>query len=189
MEMKEKKDLRVIKTKNLLYKSIVKLMSTKSFEEIKVADICTDALINRSTFYAHYSDKYELLLDLVKELKYNLLASLDKNEHIVNTKDYYLELIRLTIDHIDIKRDVYFSILMSNRSSIIVDIIIDVTVKDINNRLELGNIHKGNVPTDIFVKFYLGAVASIVVEWLRCNGKYSKEEIIDYLDVLIPEIN
>ena len=41
----------------------------KTFEEIKVSDICKKALINRSTFYSHYNDKYELLVDFINVLK------------------------------------------------------------------------------------------------------------------------
>ena len=41
----------------------------KTFEEIKVSDICKKALINRSTFYSHYNDKYELLVDFINALK------------------------------------------------------------------------------------------------------------------------
>ena len=37
----------------------------KTFEEIKVSDICKKALINISTFYSHYNDKYELLLNFI----------------------------------------------------------------------------------------------------------------------------
>lgn len=185
--MKEKTDLRVIKTKNLLYDAIIKLMKDKAFEDIKVADICHEALINRSTFYAHYNDKYELLVDLVNELKNTLLDSLEQNEHIVNTKNYYMQMINLVLEHIDNKREIYYSILISNKSSFIIDMIFDVVVKDINKRIEIDNFKTGNVPTDIIVKFYLGAVTSIGIEWLKNKNKYTKEEIIDYLDKLIPE--
>ena len=51
--MEKKKDLRVIKTKKMIYTALVELMKEKTFEEIKVSDICEIDLINRSTFYAH----------------------------------------------------------------------------------------------------------------------------------------
>ena len=54
----EKQDLRIIKTKKVLYMALVDLMREKTFEEIKVSEICARALVNRSTFYAHYEDKY-----------------------------------------------------------------------------------------------------------------------------------
>ncbi len=185
--MKEKKDLRIIKTKNALYNSLTKLIKDKPFEEIKVRDLCEDAMINRSTFYSHYNDKYELLVDYINDLKNNLLSALEQNSHIVNTKKYYMEMIKLILDHIDSKRDIYYSILMSNWGGIIINIIIEVTIKDINKRIEIDNIHKGNVPTDILAKFYLGAVTSIGIDWLKNKDKYTKQEILNYLDELIPE--
>ena len=56
----KKQDLRVVKTKRLLYDTLIDLMKEMPFEEIKVSDICNRALINRSTFYSHYTDKYDL---------------------------------------------------------------------------------------------------------------------------------
>lgn len=73
-----KKDLRVIKTRNALYKTLLELMKEKSFEEIKVSDICEHALINRSTFYSHYEDKYELLKDAIDDIKNSLKQELNK---------------------------------------------------------------------------------------------------------------
>ncbi len=186
--MDKKIDLRVLKTKKTLYHSLQKLIKDKAFENIKVADICNDALINRSTFYAHYNDKYELLLDFINDLKNTMLKDLEQNEQMVNTKKYYMEMISLILDHINSKRDIYNSILISNRSSIIVDIIGEVAIKDINKRMEIGNIHQGNVPTDIMVIFYLGAVSSVCIEWLKGKDKYSKQDILNYLDQLIPDL-
>ncbi len=45
-----------------------KIMNTKTFEAIIIQDILDEAMINRSTFYAHFADKYavaERLQDLV----------------------------------------------------------------------------------------------------------------------------
>ena len=46
---------------------------------------------------------------------------------------------------------------------------------------------KSSIPDDIIVKFYLGGVINLGVEWLKDNTKYSKEEIINYLNLLIPD--
>lgn len=179
-------DLRIVKTKKALHLTLIKLMKEKSFEDIKISDICNEALINRSTFYAHYDDKYELLIDLVDTLKNDLFDNLNKNKNIVNTKEFYIELIRLILDHIDEQKEIYYSILMSNRNSIITDIILDVTIKDINDRIEIDNITSSDIPTDIIVKFYLGAVVGVCIGWLKNSNKYTKQDIINYLTELIP---
>ena len=86
-----KEDLRITKTRKVLFETLVLLMKEKSFEEIKVSDICKKALINRSTFYSHYSDKYELFMELIDALKDNLTESLNNNDSNVYTREYFIE--------------------------------------------------------------------------------------------------
>ena len=112
--MKNTTDLRVIKTKNLIYSTLIELMKEKSFEEIKVSDICEKALINRSTFYAHYEDKYELLVEFLNDLKEEFKNQLDKNSKNLNNREYYIELIKLFLEHVESKKEIYNSILINN---------------------------------------------------------------------------
>ena len=183
----KKTDLRVIKTQKVLYETLIKLLKTKSFEEIKVSDICNEALINRSTFYAHYNDKYELLVDYIDNLKTKLIEALNKNENIANSKEYYLDLIRLLLDHIDEEKEIYQAILINNRNSVMVDILLDVVTKDLKMRLQEDNISTGGIPSEIVSRFYLGAVVCLGIEWLNNSSKYTKEDIINYLEKLIPD--
>ena len=53
-------DLRVIKTKKNIEASFIYLLGIKDFHKITVQDILDKALINRSTFYKLYTDKYQL---------------------------------------------------------------------------------------------------------------------------------
>ena len=183
----EKTDLRILKTKKNIYATFEELMKKHSFEEIKVSDICSMAMINRSTFYAHYSDKYELLAEYINSLKEILTAELSKNTNIKNTKEYYLEMIRLLVEHIDEKRDTYSQVIKNNKNSITMDILYEVTQKDIIKRIGEINVDKDlKVPSDFVSKFYLGAVISVCTEWI-VSSKYSKEDIIKYFDMLIPD--
>lgn len=181
-----KKDLRVIKTQNILYTTLLDLMKEKTFEEIKVSDICNHALINRSTFYAHYNDKYELFADLIQTLKDALSKELLTNCHISNSKEYYLEMLKIFLDHIDEKRDIYSAIMLHNKNSIIMDMVYDTLNEDIKKRIENEKNHK-DIPSDIITKFYLGAVFNVGTEWLRNGNHYSKQDILNYLEILIPE--
>lgn len=184
--MDKKDDLRVIKTKKILYETLIELMKTKTFEEIKVSDICTKALINRSTFYAHYEDKYELLLEFINSLKEEFINELSKNKNILNTREYYLEMIRLFLDHIENKKDIYNAIMINNRNSIMMDILSSVANNEVIKKMEASNIST-RVPANIIAKFYLGGVLNLGIEWLRDTNKYSKEEIIKYLEILLPK--
>ena len=183
-----KKDLRVVKTQNILYRTLIELMKEKTFEEIKVSDICNQALINRSTFYAHYNDKYELLAQFIQELKNSLTGELKKNKSISNTKEYYLEMIRLFLDHIEEKRESYLAIMLHNRNSITMDIIYDVLDRDITLHLQQDNfLERNQIPRGIIAKFYIGAVVNVGIEWLKNGNQYTKEDMLKYFNLLIPD--
>jgi AcrR family transcriptional regulator len=54
-------DLRVRRTRKLLQEALIELTIEKGFAEVTVTDITERAMVNRSTFYRHYLDKYDLL--------------------------------------------------------------------------------------------------------------------------------
>lgn len=184
--MNNKKDLRIIKTQKCLYDALVNLMKDRPFEEIKVSDICNEAMINRSTFYAHYNDKYELLADYIKDLKELLTKELDKNKNISNTKEYYLEMIRLLLNHIEDRKNTYIEVMINNKNSITMDIFYDVINADITKRIKNDGANKGKIPSEIIAKFYIGAVFNVSTEWLKKDRKYTREDLLMYLDRLIP---
>ena len=185
-KMIKKTDLRVIKTKNLIYNTLIELMKDKTFEEIKVSDICNKSLINRSTFYSHYEDKYDLLVDFINSLKNEFISELNKNNSKLNNKEYYIELIKIFLNHIEERKEMYASIMINNRNSIMMDILLDVVNNDLLNKMNTDEF-KTSIPNDIIAKFYLGGVINIGVEWLKDNKKYSKDDIINYITQLIPD--
>ena len=186
--MKEKTDLRIIKTKKILFDALLKLMKKKNFEKIKIADICEEALINRSTFYAHYEDKYELLMALFEEQKISLLEKLDNKENTNFSKEYLMEVLNILINHIDENREIYSAILSNNRNGILIDFLIDVIERDVSERLKDNNdIKNSNLPIDIIVKFYAGGLINIGMSWLINKEKYNKEQLLSYINILIPD--
>lgn len=185
--MEEKNDLRVIKTKKLLYNTLEELMKEHSFEEIKVSDICTHALVNRSTFYAHYSDKYELLSEYIKTVKESIINELSKNGSENHTKDYYMDMLKLLLDYIEVKKSDYAAILVNNKNSIVTDILYDAINRDIIKQIDMMN--KNDIPSEIVSKFYLGAIYNVCLDWIS-SKKYTKEQIMEYFEKLIPsELN
>lgn len=180
--MKKNMDLRVVKTKNAIYDALVSLLKNNIFEEIKVSDICKVALINRSTFYAHFEDKYDLFKSFIEDLRASFADELNGIAEGLSVREYYLELIKAFLNHIEGKEEVYRSIMINNRNSIIMDMIYDTVNDDINRRIN-GSI-KG-VPGEVLSSFYLGAVVNVGIEWLRSGKTYTKEELFEYLEKLI----
>lgn len=61
-------DLRVRRTRKLLQKALLEVTIEKGFAEVSVRDIADRAMVNRSTFYRHFLDKYDLLSHYMEEL-------------------------------------------------------------------------------------------------------------------------
>jgi hypothetical protein len=56
-------DRRIQKTKKYLAEALVQLIAEKGYEEVTIQDIIDKANVGRSTFYAHYESKEQLLLN------------------------------------------------------------------------------------------------------------------------------
>ena len=102
MDNLKKTDARIIKTRRGLRESLVKIMENKPFDKISVSEICSEALVNRMTFYKHYNDKYDLLNDIILDIKYSILNKLEKKyphaDIEADSLNYILYLIEMVVD-------------------------------------------------------------------------------------------
>lgn len=183
-----KTDLRIIKTKKNIYESLLKLLETKTFEKIKVSEICTTAMINRSTFYAHFDDKYTLLDSLINDLRTSLKEELNQNKITASSKEYYMELIRILLNHLEEKKDIYIPIMQNNRHSVAMDMAYETLKEKIAEQIKKGEgTKKNSIPSAFVSDFYLGALFNVGVEWIQSHCALPKEEILSYLNTLIPD--
>lgn len=72
-------------------------MSEKPLPSITVAELCIRAEINRSTFYAHYSDIYDLQQKLEQEIYSEFLTTLSQVALTDNTSEDKVPIFMLTI--------------------------------------------------------------------------------------------
>ena len=82
--MKElENDRRTRLTKALIRQAFTSLLEEKPIQRIAVTELCQRAGINRSTFYAHYDDIYDLLQqieeDMLRDFQQALAPLLEAN--------------------------------------------------------------------------------------------------------------
>jgi AcrR family transcriptional regulator len=63
----EKLDPRVKRTRQMLDQAFVELLAEKGFDAVNVQDVTARAGVNRATFYAHFTDKFDLLDYSIRE--------------------------------------------------------------------------------------------------------------------------
>lgn len=180
--MTKKLDLRIIKTKKSIYEGFIEVMEKKSFEEIKVSEICEKALINRSTFYAHFEDKYDLFNSLLNDMKSQLRSEIDPNLDYKDIKEFYMKTISLVLEHLDESKGIYLKMMNNNRNSVAMDMIYDTLKESIQDRV--GTYYHGDIPIDIITNFYVGGISNVLMLWL-VNPRYTKDDVNEYLDKLI----
>ena len=92
----KKTDARVRRTRDALGDALIALMQEKPFETITVQDVLDRAHVSRSTFYAHYSDKDDLLMSDAEEffeaLSMALSQHADKSDRVFPVKEFFAHL-------------------------------------------------------------------------------------------------
>ena len=84
-----KVDPRILRTKKLLVESFQQVSREKKMSQITVKDITERATVNRATFYAHFTDKYDILdytlsVTILKDLNDALTISEIVNASVIS---------------------------------------------------------------------------------------------------------
>jgi len=99
-----------------LKNSLVELMEVHPISKISVKMLCESADINRSTFYAHYRDQY----DLLKQLEQEVITELKKhitNDAFSKQSAQTLQSMNQILDYISKNADIFKILLSENGSS------------------------------------------------------------------------
>lgn len=75
--MMQKESRRVKMTKRLLNESFLKFLAEKPLPRITIKEICDDADVNRSTYYAHFTDPYDQLKKLEADIMVDMTIYVD----------------------------------------------------------------------------------------------------------------
>ncbi|MBQ9118836.1 MAG: TetR/AcrR family transcriptional regulator [Lachnospiraceae bacterium] len=75
----EKKDRRIRRTKKQLEDALLTLLRTKNIHNITVSELASTADVTRATFYAHYRDPQDMLIQMQKRILDNIFSLIDED--------------------------------------------------------------------------------------------------------------
>ena len=98
--MAEHENQRIRLTKRLIKESLFDLLQTNTISDISVTHLAKNAGINRSTFYVHYHDQYEVLEELGYDFVHKI-ANVTQSEQNLTLADQVAETSRYFKDNIE----------------------------------------------------------------------------------------
>jgi len=99
-------DRRARKTRKAIQNAFMKLMLKKDISRITIKDISDTADINRSTFYLHYYDIYEVFEDIEKDTVHTIFDKL-KDYEMVKLIDNPYPLLKAILE--EMEKDIDFN--------------------------------------------------------------------------------
>jgi AcrR family transcriptional regulator len=182
-------DRRTNRTRRLLREALMGLVLERGYDAVTVEEITDRADLGRTTFYLHYRDKDELLMESLDELVNDLTAVIARTP-IANwrtnpdpTHPQPLQLpLSLAFQHAAEHADLYRIILRGEGRTQTVERIREIVIAQIHHVMDVRvpeenvPIHPG-VPLDVFAHYFAGAFLGVLTWWLENNLPYPAEEM------------
>ncbi len=172
----EKIDQRVKLTQTLLKNSLIELLQKEHLSKISVRGICEVAGINRSTFYLHYNDTYDLFNQIINEVIFDLNNYLTaSNVNIYNPISK--SLFTMILQYLKSNKKLFIALLSDNSNNSLFERLMNLEQIDIiqsSNNLDLSTKH--------YIKIYgINGCVSVIQKWLQSDT----EETCDFMADLI----
>ncbi|MBT3306292.1 MAG: TetR/AcrR family transcriptional regulator [Alphaproteobacteria bacterium] len=176
----KKTDRRSLRTQTLLHEALITLFLKKDYEAVTIKDIVDEANVGRSTFYAHFTGKDDLLRSGFEKLRAFLIdqqrdAFAKKQNDEPRLLGFSLTMFEHTRSHIDLYRA-----LIGGRGGIIcLNCIRQILADLVRNELTetTAKSSADAVPEELVVQYVVGAYMAVLTWWLDRKAKLPPEKI------------
>jgi len=181
-------DLRERRTRKLIREAFFELMREKGFETLSVQDITERAMVNRSTFYRHYQDKYDLARKCLDEPFSALLEQMDMIEPAQELAEGQPPRNFLILfEHIQQNADLYSLLFGRSGISMFISRLREYVLQLLRFRLQasLGAGWQGQMPREMFEEYLAGAYIGVMQWWLDNPQAYTPRQVAYWLYQLV----
>jgi len=174
MDINQKEDRRVRKTKKALREGLAELLGEKSIQHITVKELTDKADVHRSTFYANFKDVYDLYKH-VEDVVIQEISDILSAEYNFDSRAFFGVLFRYIADNKKVCRLVlgeHVNSTFFNRiSNLLEDSCVDCWRKE----------HKLTVAKETlkpYAHFFLSGSLGVVGEWAASDFERPVEELM-----------
>lgn len=175
-------DRRVQRTREALQRALVELILERGYEVITVQEIIDRANVGRSTFYAHYLDKQQLLLGSIAGLQVLLAEQQEraKAAHGGLAQGRFAFSLGM-FAHAASHQQLYRAMVGKQSGAIVLREIQQVLADLTRSEIREAVLRKEDraIPLDVEVEFVVSAFVGLLIWWLEARIPYSVQEIDD----------
>ena len=169
-------DRRVARTRTALYDGLVALILRKDYDDISVQDILKEADVSRSTFYAHFTSKDELLERSLGRLRALLIEG---HDHVLRQREQGKEaswsFSLAMFEHVAEYKRVYDVIAGKPAGAIVLKAQRDALISYLKNFSALPR--DDEVPRELMIEYVAGTIITIMKWWVDRRFSLSPREI------------
>ena len=177
--MDKKIDRRVERTRKLIQEALVSLILEKRYDKITVQEIIDKANVGRSTFYAHFQDKEDLLASNFANYTAQWDEPQDEPEHAPgNESPHILHSLEFFL-HANEAYEFHQAMFEGGGAEVMIETGRQHMMADVQNHLMqmLGEDEKLAIPLPVITNFLAGGLLSVMVWWLKEKRPYPPEKI------------
>jgi AcrR family transcriptional regulator len=173
-------DRRISRSRAMLQHALTSLILKKAYEAITIQDICDEANVGRSTFYAHYTSKDDLKRSGFEHLRKELLdrqreAQAAPGEIKDRSLGFSLTMFEHARDHIDL----YRALVGGRGGTVSLGQIRQILSDRVRNEFAatVGKNSADVVPRELVVLYVVGAFMAVMTWWLDGGAKLPPKRV------------
>ena len=185
-------DRRQQKTRNAIFAAFSDLLSMKNYNKITVQEIIDSANVGRTTFYAHFPTKDDLLKDMCEELFGHIISSALDCTHthgLYSNMNVPESVFCHLLQHLQ-ENDKNILGMLSCESS---DIFLRYFKDSLNELIKTQFVNHNrrdnqHLPQDFLINHISSSFVEMVLWWLKDKKKHTPEELDRYFRAVIEPI-
>ena len=173
-------DRRIPRTRAMLQHALTSLILQKGYEAITIQDICDEANVGRSTFYAHYTSKDDLKRSGFEHLRKELVDRQSAARAAPgDIKDRSLGFSLIMFEHARDHIDLYRALVGGHGGTVSLGQIRQILSDLVRNEFpaSVGKNSADIVPRELVVQYVVGAYMAVLIWWLDGGAKLPPKRI------------
>lgn len=183
-----KSDRRINRTRRQLREALMSLLLEKGYSTVTVEEITNRADLGRTTFYLHYRDKEELLLESIETTAEELRAQVDQLLSTNSSETNYSNAIHFVFQQAAKNASLYRIILSGGAANSVLnrirEIFSEAALEFFQRRLSDPNNLPSAIPLDVVAHAFATSMLGLMTWWLEQGIPYSAEQISSYFRIL-----